>query len=107
MEVLHKIISSHQIGSIPKFVNFFEMIIVGKNVNEYHPIMECFSEEIWKVFSEDWVGYDDEGGGNYKFSPGKMYKNFIKLYWFEMPLDYVILEVDDVEYEKLRIMKIV
>lgn len=62
--------------------------------------MECFSEEVWKKIPGDCLY--KKCGGNYRFSPGKMHKNFIKLYFFEMPLDYIILEVDDMEFEKLQ-----
>jgi hypothetical protein len=103
MEVLHKIISSHQISPVFDFFDYLKIISKDKDCESYHPIMECFSEKIWKMFSEDWFGYECDGKeGNYRFSPGKMHKNFIKIYWFEMPLDYIILEVDDMEFEKLQ-----
>lgn len=100
MEILHKIIPSYEVNSTSALFGYFEIIAGGKNCNNYHPIMECFSEKIWDMLPKDGVLPKDEAG-NYKFSPGKMHKNFIKFYFLEMPLEYIILDVDDEEFEKM------
>ena len=90
MEILHKKIFFPPSISIEKFLDYYTFLIDEKKVcTNYHPVLEVFSEDVWNT-----ICIPNSSSENYKFSPGKMQKNFVKLYFWEMPLDYIILELD-------------
>lgn len=108
MEILHKIVPSLRVSRWwAGMFQYYQQIAENKDTKNFLAVMEFFSENTWNLLPVRVRENAHKRVLKCKFSPGKMHKNFIKLYFLEAPLDYIILEVDDVEYEKLRIMKII
>lgn len=111
MEVFRKIIykEDEDIISIPNFLTLYELLNNNNKARLWNPIMEIFSEEIWNTVETCRSEGDKEESENYKFSPGKMNKDSIKLYFYQNPIDYVIIEMceninlSDLEIEKRNI----
>ena len=62
-----------------------------KNCSGFNVIIEVFSEHVQETFELYHTLYYTPF--EIKLSKGKMCKNFIKIYFLEMPLDYIIIEV--------------
>lgn len=95
MEVFHREIKKWELDRIVAYQHLedFQNIFPNKDIGKYMPVIECFSEEIWNSLPQ--FAHDKECSGRYKFSPGKMQKNLIRLYLKEIPVDYAILEIVD------------
>jgi hypothetical protein len=92
MEILYKdkIPSFEILGGVYRLLYYYGLISKKKDyLSIYTPVIEIFSENLWNMLNE--VNKEIK---YYKFSPGKMGKNLVKLYFAEMPIDYVLLEID-------------